>query len=418
MADKLAPDGKQSMDRDEAIRLLGSGPEGVAKWNQLRVSGGQIPDLKGVNLRGAHLEEANLSKANLGMANLGMANLKGAFLSEADLEGAQLEGAHLKGAFLRGADLRGAHLEKADLERAFLRGADLRGAHLERADLRGAHLRAIVGHVRGPLSVLRSIFPFFQPPFVLNDNAIEGTRFPPYIQDPWSVLRRTYTGPKLAFLVLFSLLAFLPLAGRAAFWITLSQLEHRSIVVAATALERTAALLRKVEEPARDLGDFITRSEAVAGQLRALAERHDLTIPAGLPREIEDLLSRGRQLLQAIEQRSSRLQGAAQELRQAREWVEQGTQLVRLFAPGGTVQVRRRPVWYLLLGIDRGFGPALLSGTLLLYSIARALLTYSIGPLRDEEERTGTTPAWADYRRPPGQTIACGGDSIRSRPSP
>ena len=47
---------------------------------------------------------------------------------------------------------------------------------------------------------------------------------------------------------------------------------------------------------------------------------------------------------------------------------------------------------------EAGKEKAALAAALLLYNVARALLTYSIGPLRDEEERTGTTPAWADYR--------------------
>jgi hypothetical protein len=50
-----------------------------------------------------------------------------------------------------------------------------------------------------------------------------------------------------------------------------------------------------------------------------------------------------------------------------------------------------------LLGFDQEPWSAVLSVALLLYNVARALLTYSIGPLRDEEERTGNTPARADY---------------------
>jgi hypothetical protein len=232
---------------------------------------------------------------------------------------------------------------------------------------------------------------------VLDDNAIEGTRFSPYAHDPWSVLRRTYTGPKLAFLLLFSVLAFLPLGLRAAFWITLSRLEQRSIAVAVAALERTTSLLRKAEDPARDMADFIARSEAIVAQLRPLLERGDLVIPDGLLRDISDLLGQGRQLLEAVE-RGGRLRAASRELGETKEWTEQGAQLVRLLAPSKTVRVRRRPVWYLLLGIERGPWPAVLSAALLLYNVARALLTYFIGPLRDEEERTGNSPSWADYR--------------------
>src|SRR4051794_31491817 len=90
-----------------------------------------------------------------------------------------LEGAHLGGAYLQAADLTGAHL----------RGAHLRGAHLEGADLRTANTT----------SYLNGTLPSFGRPFVLDDTRIQNTRFSAWSQDPWSILRRTYTGPKLVF---------------------------------------------------------------------------------------------------------------------------------------------------------------------------------------------------------------------------
>ena len=38
------------MDRDEALRLLRGGEEGVAEWNRLRSEDEEIPDLTGANL--------------------------------------------------------------------------------------------------------------------------------------------------------------------------------------------------------------------------------------------------------------------------------------------------------------------------------------------------------------------------------
>jgi hypothetical protein len=38
------------MDRDEALRLLRGGPEGIAEWNRRQDAGEEIPDLGGVNL--------------------------------------------------------------------------------------------------------------------------------------------------------------------------------------------------------------------------------------------------------------------------------------------------------------------------------------------------------------------------------
>ena len=53
------------MDRNEALRLLKGGSEGVAEWNRWRKAGDEIPDLSRADLREADLSGANLSRANL-----------------------------------------------------------------------------------------------------------------------------------------------------------------------------------------------------------------------------------------------------------------------------------------------------------------------------------------------------------------
>jgi hypothetical protein len=129
------------MDRDEAIRLLRAGWDGVREWNERRARGEEIPDLRGADLSGAHLSGAHLSEAHLSGAHLSGAHLSGADLSGAVLSEAHLSGAHLRGAILRGAILGGADLTMADLSGADLSGAHLRMADLSRADLSGAVLR-------------------------------------------------------------------------------------------------------------------------------------------------------------------------------------------------------------------------------------------------------------------------------------
>jgi hypothetical protein len=126
------------MDRDKAIRLLKSGPDGVREWNQWREQNEEIPnvsfvDFSGADLRSANLLGANLLGANPSDADLRGANLRGAYLSVADLSGADLRDADLRGADLSGADLRGADLSGADLIEANLRDADLRDADLSQA---------------------------------------------------------------------------------------------------------------------------------------------------------------------------------------------------------------------------------------------------------------------------------------------
>jgi hypothetical protein len=86
------------VDRDEAVRLLRGGEQGIAEWNRRRSNGEKIPDLRGAVLRGADLRGADLRGAHLERANLRYPNLTGAVLFQADLSGADLTGADLSGA--------------------------------------------------------------------------------------------------------------------------------------------------------------------------------------------------------------------------------------------------------------------------------------------------------------------------------
>jgi hypothetical protein len=149
-----------SMDREEAIRLLGGGPEGVVEWNRRRGSGEAIPnlsgadfrkanlggvDLSGAIIRGAILSEADLSgailyKADLTFSKLGVANLRGAELSLAKLLNTHVGGANLGGANLSGALLLSTDFSEAELGGAILIRAELRGTNFYRANLSGADL--------------------------------------------------------------------------------------------------------------------------------------------------------------------------------------------------------------------------------------------------------------------------------------
>jgi hypothetical protein len=102
--------GGDDVDRDEAIRLLKGGPEGVREWNEQREQGEEIP---------------LLYWADLGRTVLDGAHLSGAILRAAILHAAILRGADLRGAVLRRAVLDGADLSDTDLIHAILRGADL-----------------------------------------------------------------------------------------------------------------------------------------------------------------------------------------------------------------------------------------------------------------------------------------------------
>ena len=103
------------MDRDEALKLLKGGEEGIREWNHRRWAGGAIPDLT----------HANLSEANLAHANLSGADLSGANLSSADLRDANLRIAFLSDANLSLADLRNANLGLCRCSRTIFADVDL-----------------------------------------------------------------------------------------------------------------------------------------------------------------------------------------------------------------------------------------------------------------------------------------------------
>ena len=126
------------MDRDEVLKLLGGGDQGIAQWNQLRKTGEVIPDLWDVALSKAALDGVDLRRADVRRADLSGANLNGANLIDANLSKAQLPGA-----FLRGANLSGANLFEANLSGAILVDADLSvtsfdGTIFGKAELTGA----------------------------------------------------------------------------------------------------------------------------------------------------------------------------------------------------------------------------------------------------------------------------------------
>lgn len=146
------------MDREEVLKLLKSGPDGIKEWNRRRKRGDMIPhlfeaDLSKTDLSCVHLGDIDLTGANLRSSNLHGAyfnnsNLRGVNLCEADLYDANLRNVNLRGASLTnailkstdfsGADLSGADICGADLHNANLRGVNLRGTHVVSADFSGS----------------------------------------------------------------------------------------------------------------------------------------------------------------------------------------------------------------------------------------------------------------------------------------
>ena len=69
------------MDRDDALRLLRQGREGVKRWNEWREKNRDIAvDLSGVDLSGCDLQSALLDGVDLSRANLEAADHRRLFV--------------------------------------------------------------------------------------------------------------------------------------------------------------------------------------------------------------------------------------------------------------------------------------------------------------------------------------------------
>src|SRR5205807_1823971 len=65
-------------------------------------------------------------------------------------------------------------------------------------------------------------------------NNVQGTLIAPRAQDPWSKLRRSYTGSRLIFNLIFLVLFFAPVVAKTVFWMEVSRLEaHVPIALSA-----------------------------------------------------------------------------------------------------------------------------------------------------------------------------------------
>ncbi|MCH7885721.1 MAG: pentapeptide repeat-containing protein, partial [Planctomycetes bacterium] len=121
-----------------------------------------------------------------------------------DYERIHLEHANLRHAHLEHANLRDAHLEHADLSRADLEHADLKQANLNGADVHWAFDLRFDG------------------------NPVEGIRIEGNAPDPWSVLRRQYTGPWFFVHLLLLAIFFAPYVGHALYLTAKSQFQEWS----------------------------------------------------------------------------------------------------------------------------------------------------------------------------------------------
>ncbi len=223
----------------------------VKEWNRWRDHNpDDVIDLQGAWLYQADLSDANLSFSNLDGARLDYAILERALftgssmsnvelidsrMENAELIDVQLENsnlnrsiltksklysANLKGANLIDADLRGANLGRADLQGACLVDTDLGGADLTNANLHLANLR-FANLEKANLSGARG--------FILDRSYVRNTIFDPVASDPWSVLRRKYSGAAMLWTIMAMIASFFPYAVKAIYWAAFSRFQSTAM---------------------------------------------------------------------------------------------------------------------------------------------------------------------------------------------
>jgi hypothetical protein len=372
-------------------------------------------DLRGINLRNAHLGQppqelgdpfggVNLTQADLRNANLFRNSFHSATLDNADLSGAYLVHtnfyhAKLRGAKLTNADLRKANFYNADLTNANLCGADLTGARLYGAVLDGADLRNTKGLLVDGNSVYRTQFNNIGPFARMYVSLFHGLKWVfelfgsnefsdmnTDVEDRWSMLRRLYTGPSFFISLLFLVSFTIPYVAKALF---LTEVGRSEVAV----LERFG--LPNNDRQTDSAGNAPSRG--IAAEYQFLQER------------INDALANARAastslttLAASRTDQAGELHALISPIQLELEQVEARMEYVGRHVGDIVLQSiaeRRYPVWKVLLGVDTGnYASTLLICLLLVYNAGKWLMTVSVAPMRDAEDRVQRTPARMEYQ--------------------
>lgn len=178
--------------------------EGVDTWNKWREENPTVrPDLAGADLSGI--------------------DLSGVFFREAILSNASFEGSTLKKANFVGAKLQHSNFVLSDVSHSNFSFASLKGANFTQANLSKARLR---------LADMSDACLLQAHGYVFDINRVSGLRLSYNAKDPWSTLRRTYTGSRMAFNLVFLSLFALPHVGRLAFWTAVNEYQTQGEAVA------------------------------------------------------------------------------------------------------------------------------------------------------------------------------------------
>ena len=302
--------------------------QGERDFTEAKFDGGRRSysdlDLREINLSNASLSQYQFLKCDFSKADLHGVNFREAFLQQCKFDAVNLTSANMQGSELSNSSFSGANLSWANLSKARLTTADFSRASLTEADLSDAVLRD-VPFEEADLRRVKGLR--------LDSNFVRGARFSPGAGDPWSMLRRKYTGPMFAFHFFVLICFLLPYGLRTAYWVSVN--ETQTIATSA----------------GRQISDRLDRVAAAK---------------PGAPLPADSVFA-------AVVQTINEFKGCF------------------------SSECRSVPIWQLLVGLDRGLATALLPFALLLYNFCRAVLTWRVTLLREEEERSGYAPAFASY---------------------
>lgn len=308
--------------------------------------------LGGCKLRGANLKGINFQGADLAHSDLIGVNLWDANLCDADLTGANLSGADLTSANLKGAKL---------LNTNFF-GADLDNAILERVNLSRAN------------------------EYTLDANRVLYTQFAYNAKDPWSTLRRKYTGPMLLFNTIFLVGFIIPFLLKAVLWVGINNGQEAASGIA----DSLAIHSLRVDTNLKSLMDstekkLATIDSSLVASLSSISSVTDIDMAIdgieNLEIAVQQLDSSSVELVQGVG-----------------DYLRSKLPDPNLFSKCLRPQCEEFRVVSLLLSADRSKMSFFLVIGLLIYNFCRAILTWRVGLLRDAEERSDVTPAYESYK--------------------
>ena len=283
--------------------------------------------LQGISLEGAHLEfcdlrycrlqNADISNSHLNNANLQFAKLEKSFLHKSDLREAILDYANLKYAGMNNAILTNCSLILTDFSGARLKQSDFKGAILKEANFSEADIRKAKN-------------------IIFDENKVYRTHIEGPARDPWTSLRRKYTGPWFFIHLLLLIVFVFPIVSRIGFLSTMAEIQHMAI-----------DMQNQIHDRSVNDSDFLY---------------HDV-------------------------QRSIVIKDGYE---MADSFLEK---LSTYFKKNG----KTVPAWWILLGGHHGWLYFLLTLAIIIYNILRGVLTVKVSQLREAEERAQVTPCIEYY---------------------